>query len=139
LVPDSNVSRVDSYLAQRFVLGVTPAEPAPVQITPGENAPSEVKAGGKLAIPLKVVRRGEFKEALKLKAAGAPGMEAVKEIEVDAKASVTTAVLDTAALKLPVGRYSVYFTAFTKGKLRGKDTATTVFSSPLIFDVKDPQ
>lgn len=139
LVPDSNVSPVESYMAQRFVLGVTPAELAPVQITPGENAPSEVKAGGKLEVPLKVVRRGEFKDVLKLKAAGAPGVEAMKEIEVDAKSAAVTAVFDTAALKLPVGRYSVYFTAFTKGKFRGKDTGTTVFSSPVAFEVKAAQ
>ncbi len=139
LVPDSNVSPVESYLAQRFVLGVTPAELAPVQITPGENAPVEVKAGGKLEVPLKVVRRGEFKDALKLKAAGAPGVEAVKEIDVDAKSATATAVIDTAALKLPVGRHSVYFTVFTKGKFRGKDTGTTVFSSPVAFEVKAAQ
>jgi len=139
LVPDSNVSPVESYLVQRFVLGVTPAELAPVQITPGENAPVEVKAGGKLEVPLKVVRRGEFKDALKLKAAGAPGVEAVKEIEVDAKSATATAVIDTAALKLPVGRHSVYFTVFTKGKFRGKDTGTTVFSSPVAFEVKAAQ
>ena len=139
LVPDSNVSPVESYLAQRFVLGVTPAELAPVQITPGENAPAEVKAGGKLEVPLKVVRRGEFKDALKLKTAGAPGVEAVKEIDVDAKSATATAVIDTAALKLPVGRHSVYFTVFTKGKFRGKDTGTTVFSSPVAFEVKAAQ
>jgi hypothetical protein len=45
-------------------------------------------------------------------------------------------VVDTAAMKLPAGKHTVYFTTLSKGKFRGKDITTTFFSTPFAFDVK---
>jgi hypothetical protein len=131
-----NTTPVEDYLVQDFVLGVVTGEVAPLALTPKSESVREVAVGGKLEVALKVERRGEFKEALKLKTAGALGVEQVKEVEVDAKADSAKVVLDTAALKLPVGRHTVYFTALSKGKFRGKDVTTTFFSSPFAFEIK---
>ena len=68
-------------------------EAAPVSVRPAEDKVWEAAPGGKLEIPLKIARRGEFKDALKLKGAGAPGIETLKEVDVspgaaDAKVSI---------------------------------------------------
>ena len=127
---------VEDYLVQDLILGVLPSEVSPIALTPKSEGAREVAAGGKLEVALKVERRGEFKEVLKLKTAGAPGVEQVKEVDVDAKADSAKVVLDTAALKLPVGRHTVYFTTLAKGKFRGKDLTTTFFSTPFTFEIK---
>ena len=67
-----------------------------MSVQPVESKRLEVAAGGKLEIPLKIARQGEFKEALKLKAFGAPGVETAKEIDVAANAATATATIDLA-------------------------------------------
>jgi len=121
---------------QDFVLGLLPGEVSPLELTPESEAPREVAAGGKLEVPLNVVRRGEFKDVLKIKTAGVAGAEQLKETEVAAKDNGAKMVLDTAAMKLPAGRHTVYFTAMSKGKFRGKDVTTTFFSTPFAFEIK---
>jgi len=66
-------------------------------------------------------------------------VETLKDVDAEAKAQEVKVTLDTAALKLPAGHHSVYFTALTKGKFRGKDVTTTVYSTPLSFTVKAPE
>ena len=127
---------LEDYLVQDLILGVLPGEVSPIALTPKSEGAREVAAGGKLEVALKVERRGEFKDVLKLKTAGAPGVEQVKEVDVDAKADSAKVVLDTAALKLPVGRHTVYFTTLSTGKFRGKELTTTFFSSPFTFEIK---
>lgn len=131
-----NTTPVEDYLVQNFVLGLLPGEVSPLEITPQSEAPREVALGGKLEVPITVVRRGEFKDVLKLKAAGVLGAELVKETEVPAKENGVKIVLDTAAMKLPAGKHTVYFTALAKGKFRGKDVTTTFFATPFAFEVK---
>jgi len=98
-----------------------------------------VAVGGKLEIPLKITRRGEFKQPLKLKGVGAPGIETLKELDVDPAAATTTAALDLAVVKLPAGSHTIYFQSQTKGKFRGKDVTTTVYSTPIRIAVKAPE
>jgi hypothetical protein len=136
-VGDSNNEPIRSRLTREIALAVS-AEPAPLSIAAAEEKRFEIPAGGKAEIPLKVTRRGEFKEALKLKAAGPAGIENLKEIDVapaDAKAVFT---LDLAAAKIPVGEHIIHFTAQTKGKFRGKDVVTTVYSAPIRVGVLPP-
>ena len=96
----------------------------------------EIAAGGKIDIPLKITRRGEFKEALKLKAMGAPGIDLVKEVEVAANAMAATATIDLATAKISGGEYTIHFQAQTKGKFRGKDVTTTIYSAPIRIAVQ---
>lgn len=128
---DANVDAVRSRLTRDIALAVSAAEAAPVTVIAAEDKRWEIPAGGKLAIPLKVTRRGEFKEALKLKAAGAPGIEPMKEIDVAADASAATATIDLTTAKIPAGEHVIHFEAQTKGKFRGKDVVTTIYSAPI--------
>ena len=139
MVPTINNGDVTPYLIKECVLGVLASESAPLAIAPMSEVPAEVVVGGKLEFTMQVTRRGEFREALKLKAAGALGVETLKDVDAEAKAQEVKVTLDTAALKLPAGNHSVYFTALTKGKFRGKDVTTTVYSTPLSFTVKAPE
>lgn len=135
-VADANVDAVRPRLARDIVLAVSAAESAPVSLGVAEDKRWDIPAGGKVEIPLKVTRRGEFKEALKLKPAGAPGLDAAKEIDVAAGAATTTATIDLATTKIPSGEYTVYFQAQTKGKFRGKDATTTIYSAPIRIAVQ---
>ena len=89
------------------------------------------KAGEQLQIPVRITRSADFKEPLKLKAAGVVAMDAMKEIDAEAKATSVTATIDTKALKLPTGESTIFFSAQTKGKYRGKDALVTVYSAPV--------
>jgi hypothetical protein len=71
--------------------------------------------GTKLQIPLTLTRNGDFAEKFKLKVAGAP-LDAVKEIEVDAKATNATFEIDLGQAKLAAGTYTLHFQTQTKGK-----------------------
>jgi len=136
-VADANTDAVRARLTRDVALGVS-TEAAPVSIAAAEEKRWEVAPGAKVEIPLKVTRRGEFKDALKLKASGAPGIEAVKEIDVAANAATAKAVIDLATAKLPPGEHVIHFEAQAKGKFRGKDVVTTVFSAPIRVVVQAP-
>ena len=135
-VADANVDAVRPRLTHDIALAVSAAESAPVSIAATEDKCWDIAAGGKIDIPLKVTRRGEFKDALKLKAAGAPGIDAVKEIDVAANAATATATIDLATAKIPTGEHTIHFTAQTKGKFRGKDVVTTIYSAPIRIAVQ---
>jgi len=135
-VADANLDAVRPRLTRDIALAVSAAESSPVSVAATENKRWEIAAGSKIEIPLKISRRGEFKEALKLKAAGAPGLDPVKEIDVAANANTATATIDLATAKIPSGEYAVYFQAQTKGKFRGKDVTTTIYSAPIRIAVQ---
>ncbi|TCO92832.1 hypothetical protein EV701_105109 [Chthoniobacter flavus] len=135
-VTDATQDAVRPRLTRDVVLAVSAAEPAPISLVVTDNKRWEATVGGKLEIPLKIKRHGEFKEALKLKAEGAPGLDAAKEIDVAANAETATATIDLAAAKVPAGEYTVHFQALTKGKFRGKEVTTTVYSAPLRIAVQ---
>ena len=120
-----------SRLTSDFVLAVNGAEPAPITIQPAEDKVWEVPAGGKLDIPLNITRRGEFTEALKLKAAGTAAIEALKEIDVDAKTKTAKLSIDLKTVKIPAGTYTIYLSAQTKGKHAKKDVTMTLYSAPI--------
>ncbi len=137
---DFNTEPVQARLTRDFALAVSGTEPAPLSVDPVEDKVWEVAAGAKLEIPLRITRRGEFKEALKLKGAGAPGIETLPPIDIDPAAATVTATLDLATVKIPAGTHAIYFSAQTKGKFRGKDNVTTViYTPPIRVVVKAPE
>jgi hypothetical protein len=71
-----------------------------------------------------------------LKAMGAPGIEPAKEVEVAANATDATATIDLATAKISSGDHTIYFQAQTKGKFRGKDVTTTIYSTPIRIAVQ---
>jgi hypothetical protein len=135
-VTDATAEAVRPRLTREIVLAVSEAESAPVSVAAAEDKRWEIAAGGKIDIPLKITRRGEFKDVLKLKATGAPGIEPAKEVDVAASATTATATIDLATAKIPAGEYTVHFEAQTKGKFRGKDVTTTVYSTPIRIAVQ---
>jgi hypothetical protein len=130
-VADFNIDAVPSRLAAEFCIAVDGAEAAPLRIAAAEEKVWTAKAGEKLEIPLKITRSADFKEPLKLKAAGLAAVDAMKEMDADAKAATVTATLDTKALKLPAGEHTIHFTTQNKIKVRGKDAVVTFFSAPI--------
>ena len=122
-VPDYNNEAVQSRLTRDFFLAVTGVESTPVTIEPAENKVWEAKAGGKLQIPLKLARHGEFNESLKLKATGVAGLDGLKELDVDGKTNAATLEIDFAQHKLPQGASTFYLQTQTKGKYRNNPDA----------------
>ena len=134
--PDFAAEAIRARLTQELILTVGSSDPAPVSVEAAEDKVWEAASGAKLQIPLKVTRRADFKEALKLSVGGAPEIEKAKEIEIDATAATVTATIDLAAVKVPAGEHTIYLHALITGKFRGKDVTTTVFSAPLRISVK---
>ena len=144
-VPDYNNEPVRSRLADEFVIAVCD-DVAPITISSAESKAYEVPAAGKLAIPLKVTRRGEFNDAFKLKAYGLAPLDSLKEIEVAEKGTNASVELDLSQQKLSPGSYSFYLQGPTKGKYRDpaqkdktKDVTLTVYSAPVSVKVSPPQ
>ncbi len=135
-VADFNIDAVPSRLTADFAIAVNGAEAAPIRIESAEDKVWQAAKDTKLDIPLKITRDGEFKEALKLKAAGLPAVDAMKEIDVDAKAATVTVSLDLKALKLPAGESTIYFSTQTKGKYAKKDVTLTVYSAPIRISIQ---
>ena len=117
-VPDYNTEAVASRLTADFVVGASGVESAPLSISPAENKTWEVPAGSKLAIPLRVVRNGDFGATLKMKAAGLAGLDSLKEIEIAGSATNATLDLDLGEHKLAPGNYTFHLTTQTTGKYR---------------------
>jgi len=90
-------------------VSVSDAEAAPVSIAAAEERVFEAKAGEKLSIPLKLVRRCEFSgKNLGFKTFGA-GFERTPTIDVSLDADTAEAVIDLAALKTKPGDYQIAF------------------------------
>jgi hypothetical protein len=119
-------------------------EPAPITIRAAEKKVWEAKAGGKLTIPLQLIRRGEFSgSAIQLKAFGV-GFEKCS-VEAGLKSDTHDAVLDLAALKIPVGEHTIAFYGRAVSKYapptksgkpaKKKDIVDIVVSEPITIRV----
>jgi hypothetical protein len=126
-------------LTRDVVLAVSAKEAAPIGVAPAEDKIWEAPLSGKLVIPLKVTRSGEFKDALKLKGFGAPGIEKLAVLDVAAGAGAATATIDLGAVKIPAGEHTIYFEGAAKGKFRGKEITPSIFSVPIRISVKPPE
>jgi hypothetical protein len=122
-VANTDTERPKARLAREFTLAITDLETAPVTIAPAEPKTWEAPANAKLPIPLRIRRQGEFNATLKLKPLGPGAAEALKEFDVDAKATNATLTLDLAALKLSPGSYSFAVQTQITGKYRNNPEA----------------
>jgi len=126
-VGDFNTEPIQSRLTDEMHLALSGTEAAPISIaaddSSGPGKMGEAKAGAKSRIPLRVTRRGDFSETLKLKAIGIAALDSMKEIEVDGKATNATVELDLSQHKVPPGTHTLYFQAQTKGKYRNNPEA----------------
>ncbi|MBI4662836.1 MAG: hypothetical protein HY735_28810 [Verrucomicrobia bacterium] len=117
-VPDYNSEPVTSRIRGDLMLAVSDQEAAPVSIFAAEEKVWETSLAGKLQIPLKVQRRGEFNDTIKLKAAGLSALDPMKEVDVANSTNAVMLSLDLTQLKVPVGVHSFHLQAQTKGKYR---------------------
>ncbi len=106
-VKDASQEIPNPRLVADVPVSVSRSEGAPVTIAAAENKVWEVKAGDKLAIPLKVTWRSEFTgAAIKLTPMGAD-FRGVQAVDIPLKAAGSEVVLDLAALKTPPGKYAL--------------------------------
>lgn len=117
-VADYTNEPVQSRMTRDFMLAISGKESAPISLEAAENKVWETSLAGKLKIPINLVRRGEFKDAVKLKAAGIAVLDPVKEIDVNGNTNTATLELDLTQVKVPVGAHTFYLQAQTKGKYR---------------------
>ena len=117
-IPDFNEELVMARVTRDVVIGITSSESAPISIEPADGRIVEAVAGTKVLIPLKITRRDEFNDALKLKAIGLVALDALGELEVKAKTNSATLEIDLGKIKLAPGAHSFVLRAQTAGKYR---------------------
>lgn len=122
-VPDYNNEAAASRLAADSVVSVCAAELAPLALAPAEAKTFEAPSGGKLVLPLRVIRRGEFTGAFNLKPAGHPELDKAKESTVPEKATNATVEINLAEAKLPEGIHTVWLQGSVSGKYRNNPEA----------------
>jgi hypothetical protein len=130
-VADFNNENASARLNRDAVLSVISAESAPVTIAAQEGKPVETLAGATVAIPLSVIRRGEFQSAFNLRIAGHEAFDKVKEIAIPEKATNATAEINLAEAKLPVGTHTLWFRGTVAGKYRNNPEALTAAEAEL--------
>ena len=122
-VGSTDTERPEARVTREFTLAISDQEFAPVSVAPVESKTWEAVANGKLEIPLRVTRRGEFNASLKLKPLGPGAAEGLKDFDIDGKATNATLKLDMAALKLAPGSYVFAAQGPTAGKYRNNPEA----------------
>jgi hypothetical protein len=125
IFPVENVDneRPQARVTSEFSLAITDQESAPLTIAPAESRTWEVATDGKMEVPLNITRRAEFNANLKIKPLGPGTQDALKEFEVEGKATNAILKLDFAALKLPPGRHVFSAQSITTGKYRNNPEA----------------
>ena len=133
-------------VAGGLALMVLADEQAPITIRAAGETAIEAPEKGKLRLPLKIQRNGEYNEKLKLKVHGLAAFAKVAELEVDAKKTDPVLEVDLAKFKVPVGNHRLHFETTTKGKyhhppekdkkeVKKKDVNFRVYSEPIVFRV----
>jgi len=124
-VGTTDAERPESRVAQQLSIAIMDKESAPVSIAAAEVKTWDAPANGKLEIPLRVTRRGDFNAKLKLKPIGPGVAEALKEFEIEPSATNAVLKLDLAALKLSPGRHFFAVQGQTTGKYRNNPEAAS--------------
>jgi hypothetical protein len=100
----------EARMTRNIALAVSGAEDAPFNVEVAEAKVFEVSRAGKLEIPLKATRRGEFKGAIALVAVGLPQNIRINNMNIDASKSDAKLAFDVPN-NAPLGTYSFYLTA----------------------------
>lgn len=139
--PDTAKGAIYTRFTPEVVLGVVPSL-APLSVE-AEAPVYEVAVNGKASVPLKLTRRQDFADAVKLTVLGL-GVAAPPVADVAAKAAAGKLDLDVAKLKLAPGDYAVVLQTSAKfkhkrnddAKAAPKDVTATVHSKPFTLRVK---
>ena len=146
-VGDYDKEPVFSRLAKVCALSVNAEDTEPIQVTTVGDAPFTALANGKVKIPLKVKRTGEYNESIKLRVYGISELDKLGELEVKKDQGEASLEIDLAKFKVPVGRYTFHLATTIKGKyqyppLNGKktdkkkDVTYQMFSQPIVLEVR---
>jgi hypothetical protein len=121
------------------------AETSPIRLAAAEEKTFEGVAGGKVKIPLKLQRDGEFTANLKLKPVGVAGLEAAKEFDLDPKSTNAVYEVDLGQQKLEPGTYVFALQGVATGKpmkigkdgkkTPGGEVTFTLYSAPITLKV----
>ena len=103
----------DARLAQDLMLCVAAGEQVPTTVLAGEGKPLEVTKGTKIEIPVRVTRRGDFKEPLTLNAVGLPANVKAANLVIAPGSKDGKLIVETAA-NSPLGEFSLFLNAQTK-------------------------
>jgi hypothetical protein len=124
-VGSTDSERPESRVVQQLSISIMDKESAPISIAAAEVKTWDAPTNGKVEIPLRVTRRGDFNAKLKLKPLGPGTAEALKEFEIEPTATNAVLKLDFAALKLSPGRHVFAVQGLTTGKYRNNPEAAT--------------
>ena len=102
-------------LSDRLMLAVAD-EVSPLELIPGAGKPIEAVIGGKVTVPVKVARRGQFAADLKVKPYGHATLAKVPDSTV--KKDSGNVVIDLKKYKLPEGTHQLFLKTNSKGKYR---------------------
>ena len=145
-VGDYDKEAVFSRVAKECALSINAEDAEPIQVTTVGDVPFTGLANGKVKIPLKVKRTGEYNESIKLKVFGISQLDKLGELEVKKDQGEASLEIDLAKFKVPVGRYTFHLASTVKGKyqyppLNGKktdkkkDVTYQMFSPPIVLEV----
>ena len=112
---NSTTDMPDVRLADRLVLGIC-AEPSPLELVAGDGKPIEAVTGSTVKIPVRVVRRGDFKADLKVKPHGHAALAKIGDATI--KGGAGEVVIDLKRYKLPVGEHALHLETTSKGKYK---------------------
>ena len=115
-VGDNTIEPMQARLTREIVLSVCATDPAPVTVLAGDGKWLESSANGKVKIPIKVARAGDFTATLKLKPAGLAALDSVKELDIDNKTTSANLEIDLAKQKIAPGNYTFHLQSQVQGK-----------------------
>lgn len=110
--PTNNQS-AEGRVARDYALAVNGAEKMPLTIQLGDGKIPETARGQKLEVPIKLVRRADFKDEVLLTAAGLPAGVKAATVKVAGDAQEAKLTLETAA-NAPLGEFGFYLAAQAK-------------------------
>ncbi len=133
--PNRQVQNPEFRLSSTFQLAVIDKELEPAIVQIGEDKIWETSLGGNVEIPVNLTRRGEFKEPIKLVAAGVPDPIKPKEINLDPNTAAGKFELAINQPNTKPGVYTFYMRADTKQKyIRNPDAIVAVEAEQKAID-----
>lgn len=103
LAPGDNKRSAEARLAQEFAVAVGGNEVMPCMIQAGDGKPLTVERGAKVTVPVKMIRRGAFKDSVALTPIGLPTYAKAAAVTVGEKEMTLTIDVDAGA---PVGEFT---------------------------------
>ena len=130
-VEDKTKEPLQARLCDSLAFAVSQNELAPLAVTAADDKVYDIGAAGKLSLPLRIHRRGDFTEAFKLKPGPASAIESLAEFDIAAKATNATVEIDVAKQTLAPGEHVLFFRGQAKGKYRRNPEAASLAEGQL--------